>query len=187
MPLASPRAPHCPAQSARTILSFTRRPALSKARSAAQLVACASNVRQVGIAFIAYAANHRNQWPALYDATNPYNVWTFEGVRLEALLVPYTGVKADSNWIPSVGGGAESGYARHRTSALARPSSGAMRCRAAIMAVSRLLMIRSPTATRASITTGWSRSRFPECRSGWRLRPLPILTPLGHVIHLLPI
>ena len=82
-------------------------PALSKARNAATMVACTSNLRQIGIAFMTYSNDNRNRWPALAitDQNNPWGAKTFEGVQLEALLVPYTGVKADSNWIPSVGGG----------------------------------------------------------------------------------
>jgi prepilin-type N-terminal cleavage/methylation domain-containing protein len=80
-------------------------PALSRARAAAQMVACESNMRQIGMAFMAYSMDNRGQWPALTDPVNPYNVWTFEGIRLEALLAPYTGVPADPNWLPKVGGG----------------------------------------------------------------------------------
>ena len=80
-------------------------PALSRARSAAQMVACLANLRQVGTAFMTYSADNRNQWPALTDPVNVWNVWTFEGVRLESMLAPYTGVPADHNWVPKVAGG----------------------------------------------------------------------------------
>lgn len=81
-------------------------PALAKARAAAQMVGCTSNLRQIATAFVAYAGDNRGQWPAYpYDPAYPYGWWTFEGVRLEYFLGPYTGVEADPNWVPSVGGG----------------------------------------------------------------------------------
>lgn len=42
-------------------------PALNKARQAAQLTACTSNLRQLGQAIIAYANDNRNQWPRFID------------------------------------------------------------------------------------------------------------------------
>ena len=46
-------------------------PALAKARRSAQRLACASNLRQIGAAFIAYAHNHRGYLPA------PALAWRF--------------------------------------------------------------------------------------------------------------
>lgn len=41
-------------------------PALNKARSAAQVLACSSNLRQIGVAFIAYSIDNRDWFPAEY-------------------------------------------------------------------------------------------------------------------------
>lgn len=83
-------------------------PALSRARAAAQMVGCMANLRQIGTAFMTYAGDNRGQWPVYnYDPVQPWTNWanwTFEGVRLEAMLADHTGVPADPNWVPSVGG-----------------------------------------------------------------------------------
>jgi prepilin-type N-terminal cleavage/methylation domain-containing protein/prepilin-type processing-associated H-X9-DG protein len=41
-------------------------PALSRAREAARLVACASNLRQIGLNYALYAGDYRGLYPALY-------------------------------------------------------------------------------------------------------------------------
>ncbi|HEV7299635.1 MAG TPA: prepilin-type N-terminal cleavage/methylation domain-containing protein [Tepidisphaeraceae bacterium] len=48
-------------------------PALNKARRSAQLVACASNLRQIGIAYNMYSAENKGKYPV---PTNPY-YWPF--------------------------------------------------------------------------------------------------------------
>ena len=53
-------------------------PAISRARMQSQQTICASNLRQLGTAFIAYAQDNRDQWPesASYAGENPSDwVW----------------------------------------------------------------------------------------------------------------
>jgi prepilin-type N-terminal cleavage/methylation domain-containing protein/prepilin-type processing-associated H-X9-DG protein len=77
-------------------------PALSKARASAQLVACTSNLRQIGMGFIAYSIDYRGSWPTLIgtDVAAPPSVHdtykTYEGVFLESMLSKYTGAIAES-------------------------------------------------------------------------------------------
>jgi prepilin-type N-terminal cleavage/methylation domain-containing protein len=83
-------------------------PALNKARQSANLVACTSNLRQIGMGFLMYANDNKGYWPAQpYQSVNPHGVRTSKGVILESMLGPYTGVKAE--WTPwaehFVGGG----------------------------------------------------------------------------------
>ena len=47
-------------------------PALSKARRQAQQVACLSNLRQLGIALLAYAEEHRGWFPVSAEADTPH-------------------------------------------------------------------------------------------------------------------
>ena len=88
-------------------------PALNKAREQARRVACASNMRQIGMATLQYAAANRNKLPApawggTYSATpapwqenyNDYIYWTgVWGTRADnrnlndSALAPYLGVK----------------------------------------------------------------------------------------------
>lgn len=74
-------------------------PALSKARRAAQMVACSSNLRQIGQAMLLYTQNNRGWWPVYwYDASPPLayqsRAFTYEGLDLEYMLAPYTGATA---------------------------------------------------------------------------------------------
>jgi prepilin-type N-terminal cleavage/methylation domain-containing protein/prepilin-type processing-associated H-X9-DG protein len=48
-------------------------PALGNAREAARASACKSNLKQIGIASEAYAADHNNWRPAAYAQPNPWN------------------------------------------------------------------------------------------------------------------
>jgi type II secretory pathway pseudopilin PulG len=41
-------------------------PSLAKARRAAQIVGCSSNLRQIGMAWLQYANDNREWWPAVY-------------------------------------------------------------------------------------------------------------------------
>ncbi len=78
-------------------------PALSRVRAQANLVACLSNVRQIATAFMAYTQDNRGNFPSLIseNMTSPPSIHdtykTYEGIWLEELLSPYTGVKAISN------------------------------------------------------------------------------------------
>lgn len=74
-------------------------PALNKARDAAKLVGCSSNLRQIGLAWISYANDNNGWWPAYpYYVGNPHLVRTSEGIPLETLLGPYTQYK--TTWDP---------------------------------------------------------------------------------------
>ena len=126
------------------------------------MVVCTSNLRQIGTAFLAYSMDNRNQWPVLTDPVNVWNVWTFEGVRLEAMLAPYTGVPADYNWVPKVGGGI-----------WICPASGLRAGRTILWGTqiergyevwSRPLTIRWRTATQGCSITGCSRMRVQANR-----------------------
>ncbi len=65
-------------------------PSLSRARQAAMQVACLSNLRQIGLAFMQYADNNRNFYPVAYNPDgNSYN--TCEKYELEVMLSPYIG------------------------------------------------------------------------------------------------
>lgn len=46
-------------------------PALNKARRSAQQVACQSNIRQIGMAFLTFAADHRGHLPGIQGAVGP--------------------------------------------------------------------------------------------------------------------
>jgi prepilin-type N-terminal cleavage/methylation domain-containing protein len=68
-------------------------PALSKARRAAQQVACSSNLRQIGMGFTMYAQEY-NTWPIMIrtrpDGSLEY-VRSCEKYTLEVMLSPYYG------------------------------------------------------------------------------------------------
>ena len=74
-------------------------PALNKARSAAQVVACSSNLRQIGIAMIAYTIDNRDWFPAEYATASTAVSGTpvgashrlCEGYMLEVMLSGYLG------------------------------------------------------------------------------------------------
>jgi prepilin-type N-terminal cleavage/methylation domain-containing protein len=74
-------------------------PSLAKAKAAAQMVACTSNLRQIAIAFKSYAQDNHDSWPILYTphptlAGKFISSWTHEGATLEMMLAKYTGVRA---------------------------------------------------------------------------------------------
>src|SRR3954469_9916977 len=46
-------------------------PALQRAKEQANVVKCASNMRQLGTAFVAYAQDHKNKFPPNVGATAP--------------------------------------------------------------------------------------------------------------------
>jgi prepilin-type N-terminal cleavage/methylation domain-containing protein len=69
-------------------------PALTKARRAAKIVACSSNLRQIGMGMQLYAQNNHGWWP-LSVAPNGYVNGYGDGPGLEMMLAPYTGAKAD--------------------------------------------------------------------------------------------
>ncbi len=86
-------------------------PALQKARNSAKLVACTSNLRQIGMGFQLYAQHNRGWWPVSRTGTvtNWFNDATYgtgfnEGPGLEMMLAQYTGAKAD---VTSTGPGAK--------------------------------------------------------------------------------
>jgi prepilin-type N-terminal cleavage/methylation domain-containing protein len=76
-------------------------PALNKARQAAQVVACSSNLRQIGVGFVQYAIDNRDWLPAAYgDAaagnlrsglSQGQSIRMCEGYDLEAALSQYLG------------------------------------------------------------------------------------------------
>lgn len=70
-------------------------PALSRARQAAAIVACSSNLRQIGVGFTQYAQNNRGWWP-IYFTTNSAGKISgyYETAGLEMMLAPYTGVSS---------------------------------------------------------------------------------------------
>src|SRR5690606_8234623 len=80
-------------------------PALNKARSAAQMVACSSNLRQIGMAFISYGMDNREWFPAEYATADAAVSGTPEGASfrmcegyyLEAALSGYLGEKFEVN------------------------------------------------------------------------------------------
>ncbi len=63
-------------------------PSLSKARIMAQQVACSSNLRQLGLAFIMYADDHKGMYPAANDPVQP-GIWLWMGRGWRPLLEPY--------------------------------------------------------------------------------------------------
>ncbi len=85
-------------------------PALNKARSAANLVACMSNLRQIGLAWVQYENANRDWFPAIVNDSvtsgsgNPIGSSRRcnEGYALEYLLSPYTGRQI--TWSSSNGG-----------------------------------------------------------------------------------
>ena len=64
-------------------------PALNKARQSAQLLACSSNLRQLGQAFSMYEKDNRGMWPVLMIGTSYKR--TCEGYSLEVCLSRYLG------------------------------------------------------------------------------------------------
>ena len=59
-------------------------PSLAKTREQARRIKCASNLRQTGIAFAAYAGDARDAYPAAMDPVSPnpfYCLWMGRGIR----------------------------------------------------------------------------------------------------------
>ncbi len=69
-------------------------PALRKARHAAQLISCSSNLRQIGLAFMQYSNNNRGVWPVSYNPDGSSR-WTFEKYAMEVMLSEYIGRRID--------------------------------------------------------------------------------------------
>lgn len=65
-------------------------PALNKARNAAQMTACLSNLRQIGQGFFAYGAANRGKFPLNADQYGN-TMGTYDKYPLECLLSPYIG------------------------------------------------------------------------------------------------
>src|SRR5690606_15902015 len=68
-------------------------PALTRARDQAKVVACLSNVRQIGLGFVGYQQSNRDRWPLyIYNpgggATGIFTR-TMDSFALEAALAPY--------------------------------------------------------------------------------------------------
>ena len=63
-------------------------PSLAKARIAAQQIACASNLRQLGYAFTMYAGDHKGMYPAASDPVAP-GIWLWMGRGFRKFLEPY--------------------------------------------------------------------------------------------------
>src|SRR5262245_35160510 len=71
-------------------------PALSKARDSAQTLACLSNCRQLGNAFVMYANEHKNFLPYPTTSLGEQCLW-FRCVD------PYLGVKIDPSRVAGTG------------------------------------------------------------------------------------
>ena len=71
-------------------------PALNKARASANQIACCSNLRQIGVAWLLYAQDNRGMWPVMYDYKNGLSAPitgiedTSEDTPLECMLSQYT-------------------------------------------------------------------------------------------------
>src|SRR5688500_1349140 len=65
-------------------------PALTKARRSAQQVACMSNMRQIGLAFLTFAANNKGHLPACQGALGPYADAYYKGDWLGDAYDPIT-------------------------------------------------------------------------------------------------
>lgn len=61
-------------------------PSLNRARESARSVSCASNQRQIGLAFIQYSMEYKGALPPVSSAQAPWFTWT-------ELVAPYLGVK----------------------------------------------------------------------------------------------
>lgn len=70
-------------------------PALRKAREAARITKCMSNLRQIGTGFTQYALANRGRWPIMITGTAPSlnYVRSCENYTLEVMLSPYIGPK----------------------------------------------------------------------------------------------
>lgn len=63
-------------------------PALSKAKRASEQIACASNLRQLGYAFLLYCDENRGFFPAAQDPLSP-GIWLWMGRGWRPVLEPY--------------------------------------------------------------------------------------------------
>jgi len=84
-------------------------PSLARAREQARLTVCSSNLRQIGVAWAMYSSEYEGVWPNLgpttYDSSgNTISLNRPDGVLLEALLAPYTGLPATTSTPCSVAG-----------------------------------------------------------------------------------
>ena len=71
-------------------------PALNKARASANQIACCSNLKQIGTAWLMYAQENHGMWPVLYDYTNGVitnEEDTAEHAPLEYALSKYIGTQ----------------------------------------------------------------------------------------------
>jgi prepilin-type N-terminal cleavage/methylation domain-containing protein/prepilin-type processing-associated H-X9-DG protein len=69
-------------------------PALNRVRTAARMVVCQSNLRQIGLAWMTYTHEHRDSWPLIQirQTNNVYNDWySYEKKGLHVALSPYLG------------------------------------------------------------------------------------------------
>ncbi len=65
-------------------------PSLARARRAAQQIACASNLRQLGYAFTMYSDDNKGIYPALDDRSPPTaGIWLWMGRGFRPVLEPY--------------------------------------------------------------------------------------------------
>jgi prepilin-type processing-associated H-X9-DG protein len=63
-------------------------PALSRAQRSAQQINCASNLRQLGFAFLMYCDDYQGTYPAAQDPLRP-GIWLWMGRGWRPLLEPY--------------------------------------------------------------------------------------------------
>lgn len=72
-------------------------PALGKARSAAKRIQCLTNQRQIGLAFVAYAAENKDYYPAQYNVDYSstsemrywgYSLWRYAGLNEARFVYP---------------------------------------------------------------------------------------------------
>ena len=70
-------------------------PALSKARQAAIMLGCSSNLRQIGLAWVQYTNDSRGAWPnvglKLNNGAPTHSGSRPDGILMESLLAPYSG------------------------------------------------------------------------------------------------
>lgn len=85
------------------ILASLLLPALSSAREYAKMASCSSNLKQIGLAQMAYATDNDETLP--YPAPGDRGVWdNGRGIRLEKLLSYYVGAKWDDAMPSAIGG-----------------------------------------------------------------------------------
>jgi prepilin-type processing-associated H-X9-DG protein len=81
-------------------------PALNKAKENAKVVQCASNLRQLGMAFVAYAQDHKNRFPPNVGGTPipplPANQAWYDDDKIGKYIPKYAFPAAGS---PTIGGG----------------------------------------------------------------------------------